>query len=97
MTAGTALEDNRKVAGPAGPQGAVGTTGTTGPTGPATSVKDTNGTAKPASKSKSALHCTQDYFVRSLAISIYVDGHLLQEHALCIVASIDSKLVVSCR
>lgn len=56
MVAGTAAEEGGKVAGPAGPQGAVGTTGTTGPTGPAASARNTNGAAKPASKSKTALY-----------------------------------------
>ena len=59
MVAGTAVEDGKKLAGPAGPQGAVGTTGTTGPTGPAASTKKSNGAAKPASKSKPALHPAQ--------------------------------------
>lgn len=53
MVAGTTVEDARKVAGPARPPGAVGTTGTTGP---AASAKNTNGAAKPASKSETALH-----------------------------------------
>ena len=55
VVAGTSAVGGKKLAGPAGPQGAVGTTGTTGATGP-TTAKNTNGAAKPASKSKPALH-----------------------------------------
>ena len=59
MVVGTAVEDGKKLSGPAGPQGVTGTSGLTGPTGatgPATAAKHTdtagraNGTAKPSSK-----------------------------------------------
>lgn len=57
------MGNDTKLAEPAGPQGAVGTTGTTGTTGAPTPAKNTNGAAKPVSKSKLALHQARLYII----------------------------------